>query len=157
MKLVTCPVVLLNVPAAFCMSPTTLAIPKSSSLTVASPRGSPMTKMFRRLHVAVRDAFAVGQGERLCGRLEQLDRVGDRARGEAARLLVPKELYGVRLKNYLVMIKFPLHSCIHPLSLNLRPCSHNINNRIERMICCGIERDCQRRSTCSRKHRILAK
>ena len=44
-KLVTWPLVLVNVPAIFCASDTTFAIPKSRSLTVASPRGSPRTKM----------------------------------------------------------------------------------------------------------------
>ena len=42
-KLVTWPLVLVNVPAIFCASETTLAIPKSSSFTEASPRGSPRT------------------------------------------------------------------------------------------------------------------
>ena len=43
-KLVTCPLVLANPPAIFCASLTTFAIPKSSSLTEHSPRGSPTTK-----------------------------------------------------------------------------------------------------------------
>jgi hypothetical protein len=45
-KLVTCPLVLLNEPAIFCASVTTFAMPKSSSFTVQSPRGSPRTKTF---------------------------------------------------------------------------------------------------------------
>ena len=48
-KLVTCPLVLAKAPAIFCASEATFAMPKSRSLTVASPRGSPMTKMFAGL------------------------------------------------------------------------------------------------------------
>ena len=44
MKLVTCPLVFVNEPAIFCASLTTFAMPKSSSFTVQSPRGSPRTK-----------------------------------------------------------------------------------------------------------------
>lgn len=63
-KLVTCPLVLVNNPAIFWASLTTFAMPKSSSFTLFAARIADDEDV-ARLDVAVRDALAVREGERL--------------------------------------------------------------------------------------------
>ena len=77
-KLVTCPLVLVNEPAIFCASLTTFAMPKSRSFTVRVAARIAEDEDVAGLDVAVGDALAVRERERLGGRIEQVHRLGRR-------------------------------------------------------------------------------